>query len=355
MGEQKKRIIFVLTKADLITPEMAAKWLLVLGQITPTVCVAPEAGREGVQELLLLLGHAKATSGSAAARPQLPAATAVGVLGYSGTGKRSLCKAIRQELKTTAPWLFEPCRLNPVAGKAPTASSALHTVICTNVPRGAANATSAAAIVASNSSAGAISGVEPVDVITEFLGRAQQQAVLRHFRLPTFNGADEFLKTFCQDRKLKTKKGKVPQPPAIAQRILTELPALPGCFCVPPEGSSQGAQNYWSLHGDARQGLQSVMEQQVAALKARGVSGPAATALAITSGAGLGPSVDIVGTLDDGEAYIPGEDDVSDSQMSDDDMVGEESEEDLELLEGEEEEELSDLSDEELSEMSDEE
>merc|ERR1712100_630304 len=76
---------------------------------------------------------------------------------------------------------------------------------------------------------------EPVDVIKELLSRVQQQAVLRHFRLPTFDGAEGFLKTFAEDRKLKTKKNKLPQPAAIAQRVLTELSALPGCFCEPAD------------------------------------------------------------------------------------------------------------------------
>merc|ERR1712054_585358 len=119
------------------------------------------------------------------------------------------------------------------------------------------------------------------DVITEFLGRAQQQAVLRHFRLPTFNGADEFLTTFCQDRKLKNKKGKVPQPPAIAQRILSELPALPGCYCAALEGKQESAKNFWSLHAASRPSMAAIMEEQVKTFSARGVSGPAASALVI--------------------------------------------------------------------------
>lgn len=341
--ENKKRIIFVLAKADLITPETASKWLLLLGQIAPTVAVQAEAGREGIRELLALLGHAPASA--PAGQPKVPAAAAVGVVGYAATGKRALCKAMRQELKATAPWLLDACRLRPKAGAASTVSSALHAAICACVPRGAANATSAAALVASGSSAGITSDVDPVDVVKELLTRVQQQAVLRHFRLPSFEGADAFLKTFCEDRKLKTKKGKVPQPTVIAQRILAELPALPGCFCAPPQASNQGAPNLWSTHAGARQNMELIMQQQVATLSARGVSGPAANALAITSGAGLGPAVDLVGELDAGEEelHIEGEDDVSDSEVSDDDegmecSEGDEEEEDEGDFEGEEEE-----------------
>jgi len=173
----------------------------------PTVVVQAEAGREGIYDLLMLLGHAPARPNTPAP-PQVPAAKAVGVLGYAGTGKRAVCKAIRQELKATAPWLLDACRLNPVHGIVPPASSALHAVVCTNVPRGAASATSAAATVATGSSVAATEGVEPVDVIKEFLTRAPQQNILQHFRIPAFEGADAFLTTFCKDRKLKNKKGK---------------------------------------------------------------------------------------------------------------------------------------------------
>lgn len=337
--EQQKRIVFVLAKADLITPEMAAKWVLFLGQIAPTVAVQAEAGREGIYQLLTLLGHAPAKDG-AAAPLQMPVAKGVGVVGYASSGKRALCKAIRQEVKTTAAWLLEACRLTPVEGQAATASSALHAVVCGGVPRGAATRTSAAQAVASGSGAGAIpEGVDEVDVIKEFLTRVPQQRVMRHYRLPTFEGAQGFLKTFSEDRKIKNKKGKDPAPAYVAKRILTELPALPGCFCMAPDAGSQGAQNFWSPHASTRQNIQAVMEEQVKTLSARGASGPAATALAISSGTGLGPTVDMVDLLkEEEELVVAGEDDVSDSDLSgsDEDMSGEEGEE--EYVEGEESE-----------------
>lgn len=322
--ENKKRIIFVLAKADLVTPETAAKWLVVLGQIAPAVAVSAEAGREGVRELLVLLGQAPAAPG----QPQIPAAKAVGVVGYAGTGKKAVCKAIRQEVKTTAPWLLDACRLRPVPGQAATACSALHAAMCKEVPRGAANATSIVAILASGSGAGSCSGVDPVDVIKEFVTRVPQQALLRYFRLPAFEGVDGFLNAFCADRKLKTKKGKKPQPAALAQRILTELPALPGCFCMPPEVGTQGAKNFWSAWSAVETLAKNAMEAQARNVGARGISGPAATALAVTSSSSLGLTVDIVGALAENrevEAHIDGEDDVSDSGCSgsgsgDDDM-----------------------------------
>lgn len=340
--ENKKRIIFVLAKADLVTPETAAKWLVVLGQIAPAVAVSAEAGREGVRELLVLLGQAPAAPG----QPQIPAATAVGVVGYAGTGKKALVKAVRQEVKTTAPWLLDACRLRPVPGQASTAGSALHDAMCKPVPRGAANATSIIALLASGSGAGSCFGIDPVDVIKEFVTRASPQTLLRYFRLPAFEGVDGFLNAFCTDRKLKTKKGKKPQPAAIAQRILTELPALPGCFCMPPEVGTQGAQNFWSAWSAVEALAKNAMEAQARNVGARGVSGPAATALGVASSSSLGLAVDIVGALAENrevEDHIDGEDDVSDSDCSgsgDDDMDSDSGEEmsDDEGEEGEEEE-----------------
>lgn len=336
--ENQKRLMFVLTKADLVTPDVVAKWIIALGQIGPTVAVQAEAGREGIRELLLLLGH-PVPSETVKLPPQLKAAAAVVVVGYPGTGKRALCKAMRQELKTTAAWLLDACKLRPVAGQAPTVVSALHSALCSHVPRGAANATSATKAVASGSHAGVVSGVEATDVIKELLSRVQQQTVLRHFRLPAFEGAEGFLKIFAEDRKLKTKKNKLPLPPAIAQRVLTELSALPGCFCEPADAKPADSSRLWPSHGDAREVLQQAMTQQVAALNSRGKSGPALGALVIASSSQCGPNVDIAGALtksEEDELDLGGDDAASEeSELDDDDM-----DDDEEGLEGEEEEEF---------------
>jgi len=330
--ENQKRLIFVLAKADLVTPDVVAKWIILLGQIGPTVAVQAEAGREGIRELVLLLGH-PSPSETVKLPPQLKAAAAVVVVGYPGTGKRALCKAVRQELKTTVPWLLDACKLRPVAGQAPTVVTALRSAVCSIVPRGAANATSASKAVASGSSAGVVSSVEAIDVIKELLSRVQQTTVLRHFRLPTFEGAEGFLKTFAEDRKLKTKKNKLPLPPAIAQRVLTELSALPGCFCEPADAKPVDAQRLWPSHGDASKVLQQAMTQQVAALSARGKSGPAAGALVIASSSQCGANVDIAGALSKSEEYEL--DDAIGGAMDDDDM-----DDNSESLEDEEEEEF---------------
>merc|ERR1712072_393562 len=97
--EMEKRLVFVIAKADLVPPKTISQWFRILAPIAPTVAVAAEAGREGIKELLELLGHK--TGDNAAASEK--GAAVVGVLGYTGVGKRAVCKAMRQELKTTAP------------------------------------------------------------------------------------------------------------------------------------------------------------------------------------------------------------------------------------------------------------
>merc|ERR1711865_712057 len=95
----------------------------------------------------------------------------------------------------------------------------------------------------------------------------------------------------------------------------------------------------------ASQKIKAVMEEHVKTLGARGISGPAATALSIASGTSLGPAVDMVELLKDeeeGVAHIDGEDDVSDSDASSDDLMSDdEGEEEEEEVEGEESEEES--------------
>lgn len=328
--EQKKRLVFVLAKADLITPETAANWIKVLGRVAPTVAAQAEAGREGVRDLLTLLGYAPAT----APVQQVPAAGSVAVIGYAATGKKQLCKAIRQELKTTAAWLLDACRLVPLDSCAASARSALHKVVCDNVPRGAATATSVKAKV--QSGAAALEGVDPVEVVKEMLARVPQQTVLRHYRLPAFQGVEGFLKTFATDRKVQNKKGKDPQPEYVAKRVLTELPALPGCFCTGPEAGIQGGDTYWAVHDASRKSIEAIMQAQVTTLSARGKTGPSAAALAIASVGDFGAKVDLASVLagDADEGHISGEDDVSDS--------AEGSEEDMSMegdyFEGEEEE-----------------
>jgi len=76
-------------------------------------------------------------------------------------------------------------------------------------------------------------------------------------------------------------------------------------------------------------------------LSGRGASGPAATALAISSGSNLGPAVDMANLTRDAdeEFRVEGEDDVSDSELSgsDEGMYEEEGEEEEEGLESSEE------------------
>lgn len=336
--EKGKRIIFVITKADLVTADVAARWLLLLGRAGPTIAVQAEAGRDGVRGLLALLGHAQESAAAG-----FTAATAVGVVGYAGVGKRALCKAIRQEMKVPVSWLLEACRLQPVPSFSPDAASSLHSAVRAAVPRGAATATSTAAVKASGGGGAAASGAtEMVVLVQHLLTRTTPQALMRRFRLPAFDSAEAFLAAFAKDRDMKTKKGKVPPPENIAKRVITELPALPGCFCAPPEAPPDTSAALWQAHGDKRPNLERVMQEQVEVLKARGSSGPAVSALSISS-AGAGPPVDLSAAFDNedeeddlGQCVDAGEEDNED----DDDMDGEDDEEEEEL-EGEEEEEMS--------------
>merc|ERR1712151_157350 len=151
-----------------------------------------------------------------------------------------------------------------------------------------------------------------------------------------FDGVEGFLKVYAEDRKMRTKKDKVPQPSAIAQRIIAELPVSPGIFCEPLETMAQETPKFWPAVCDWKQFTDQVMTQQVAALSARGKSGPSVGALVIASRTELGPAVELVGALKvDEEPEMQGENDDDD----DDDMDGEGEEEEEEYMEGEESEE----------------
>lgn len=333
--EKGKRLIFVLAKADLVTADIVARWLLLLGHAAPAIAVQAEAGRDGVRGLMALLGHAPESAAAG-----FPVATAVGVVGYAGVGKRALIKAIRQESKGPIDWLLEGCRLQPAPSFSPDAASSLHLAVRAAVPRGAATATSAAAIKSSGSGGAPASGgaTEMVALVQHLLTRTTPQALMRRFRLPAFDSADAFLAAFAKDRDMKTKRDKVPPPEVIAKRIVTELPALPGCFCAPPEAPTDTGAALWQPHGDKRPHVERVMQEQIEVLKARGGAGPAGSALSITS-SGPGPAVDLAAPFATQEEEFDfgqgGAEDEEDSE--DDDMDGEDGEEE----EGEEEEELS--------------
>lgn len=357
--QKGRRCIFVLTKADLVAPEVVATWLRLLGQAGPVVAVQAEAGREGVRELLAMLGH-PAREDPAKQLPPLqmagPAATAVGVLGYSQTGKRALSRAMRQESPGIVSWLLEPCSLRPSGslGAPPTAEVALHRALCAAAPpRGAATASSKAAAVASGGPVGAaIAGADPLAVVGLLVGRSSLQALMRRFRLPACDGAETLLRAFGQDRDLKNKRGNLPANEVIARHLITELAALPGWFCMPPEAPPDSGAPLWGAQGaEAKAVMQKAMEAQAALLQGRAnaAGGPTRGALTVAS-SGPGPAVDLAvaaATLEEDEQLLEaakGEgmdaDDDDDEEEDADDEEGEEEEDDG--MESDEEEGMDD-------------
>lgn len=312
--ENGKRFIFVLTKADLVAPQVTAQWIQVLGRVGPVVAVQAEAGREGLSELFQMLGHAPTGTASS---PTMPApATAVGIIGYPQTGKRLLRKAIHHDVRGPVPWMLEQVGLlNPVPGPLD-AAALLHLTI-----RGALPRTSQT------------SETDAMTIVEHFLQCISQQTVMRRFRLPNFEGAEGFLRAFAKDRQIKNKAGNEPRPETIAKRFLPEFTVLPGCLCAPPETLPGKDVMLWSAHTVARPHLEAVMQAQIGIMKARD-EGPTAGALALTS-VGFGPAVD----LNDTFASLEGD---AEMDAADDEDGDDEESEEEEMCEGEEEEDEDD-------------
>jgi len=314
--EKGKRLFFVIAKADLVSAQVAAQWLQVLGQVAPTVAVQAEAGREGVKELIQMLGQSVQVASPQAA--DVPAkAAAVGIVGYPKTGKQVLNRAIRREAQDQANWLLSTIgRLHP-ASTPETSAAVLHLALRGAAPMRGQNAMTAA--------------VAPLEIIHCLLQRATQQAVMRRYRLPAFEGTEGFLKALSTERGMKSKQGKEAPTETVARTVLAELAAAPGCVCVPAAGATENAV-FWASHAAHRPLLQAAMQSQVAALQDR-AAGPAAGAMQISS-VGLGPAVNISELLADAEADVEMDDEQgADVEDDDDDEEGEE-----EDLEGEEEE-----------------
>lgn len=316
-----KRLIFVLAKADLVSPQQACNWLLALGRVAPALAVQVEAGGEGVAKLIKLVGHGEAEATSS---------PLVGVFGYPGTGKRALCKAIRRtaQQKGSARWLMEAIgRLVPTEEVASaTPASVLHLAVRGVLPKAAAQPS------ASSSS----SKATPVQAVQHLLDRAGVQAVMRRFRLPAFNGTDGLLQAFAKDRSLKTKRGHVPPPEGIAQKLLTELAVTPGSLCVPFDPPEPESLQLWPPHESFRPHLEATIKAQLEVLQAR-PPGPMATALQMTSAKPSGgPKVD----LEDAFQEFVDEKDLEEEDEDGEGWEGEEEEDfmDDDELEGEEEE-----------------
>lgn len=329
--ENGKRVVFVLAKADLVPPQLAARWLKALGQVGPTLAVQVEAGREGVSELLSMIGQGAETAGGATgSAPSAPSATpckAVGVVGYPGTGKQSLCRALRREARGLTPWLLEPvCRLRPQPAAGVSPEAALHRMVCPAGKQGGLGDT----------------GAEPQAVLGTLLSRVAPAQLARRLRLPGFEGLEKLCDAFAQDRKLTTKRGNKQSLEVVSKRVLAELAAPPGLVCSPPE--AQLASSMWVAHGEAA-AVKAIMEAQHGALSAR-ADGSAGARLALgTPVSACGPPVDLAEALAGGGEETEGELEDSDDDMEDEcDGEGEEGEEE----EGEEsEEEDAGMSDEE--------
>lgn len=184
--------------------------------------------------------------------------------------------------------------------------------------------------------------VTPVEIVQHLLERTTQQAVMRRYRLPAFEGAEGFLKAVSTERGIKSKQGKEAPIETVARTILAELAAAPGCVCVPTAGATQNAV-FWASHAAQRPLLEAAMQSQVAALQDR-AAGPAAGAMQISC-AGLGPAVNISAILADAELDV-GMDDEEGADVEEDEDEEEGEEEDLEgeeeeYAEGEESEEES--------------
>jgi len=325
--KEGKRLILVLTKADLVPTEVTAQWLQLLGTVGPVVAVSPEGGREGISDLLRLLGHAPPSASSSAAVPASGAftANAVGIVGYPATGKKALLKALRQESKSSGPaaWLLDAVGLLSPAQSGPDANAALHLAVRSALPKAAA---------------GDAVG-EPEATVTALLARTQAAALMRRFRLPAFEGTEAFLRAFCKDRSMKSKRGKDAPLETVARRVLLEISTAPGCQCMPPASLEQGAPQLWTAHGSAKASLEAVILAQLTLLKGRGASPPGS--LALTS-ATLGATVDLDKVLADveGEAEVDmaASDDGDDDESSDGEGDEEEGEGEESDMEGDESE-----------------
>ncbi|CAK9037167.1 unnamed protein product [Durusdinium trenchii] len=300
--QNQKRLIFVLTKVDLIVPQQAADWQHALGQVGPAACVQVEAGGEGVKELLHMLGARKSSEGEG---------PTVGVLGYEGTGKKSLLKALRREAAgATSPQLVESVgRLRPAED--PEGEEALNATLHLAM-RGLLSKREA--------------GPEPLEVVRHLVARCGPQALMRRYRLPAFDGPEGLVQAWAKAFNVKTKKGKVPGVEAAAQLFLQQLATSPCCSCLPP-GQLEGG-GLWEGH--ERKDLEPVMKAQLDLLRGREASG--ARGLTWPSH-GLGPSIALQELMDHVE-------DESDDGMDDGFEEGEE--EEWMEGEGEEEEDLED-------------
>jgi len=241
-----KRVIFVLSKANLVAPQVVVDWMLKLGQWAPVVAVQEEAGRDGVKELLQML---RVTPTAETPSVELPPFS-VGVVGYEETGQKGLSKAIRQEVRGSTGWFIDGL------GRFPAPPREDESDMEVSLRRAFRQD---------------LKGLRAIEVVAKLLTTISADAILRRFRIPRFTNTEEFLIHFAKMKKMKTRKGRVPEPTHIADKALKELTdVLPGCFCSPPaELPAEGNIMHWETHGDQKQHMQTVMESQINILRER--------------------------------------------------------------------------------------
>jgi len=306
--QNQKRLIFVLTKVDLVIPQQIADWQQTLGQLAPTFCVQVEAGGEGVKELLHLLQ--KSATGAES--------TAVGVFGYEGTGKKSLLKALRREAAAaggsgSVQLLDSVGRLRPAEDPEGEAALnfALHLAMRGLLPKARE------------------SGADPLEVVRHFIERCGTQTLMRRYRLPNFVGAEGFLEVWAKIFNVKTKKGKAPGVESAAQLFLQQLATSPCCSCLPPaqlEGSG-----LWEGH--LRQELEQAMKTQLDVLRSRDSSSIARGLTWPSHGLGLPIALQELMEHDGEDASEDGMDDGFEEGEEEDFMEGEEEEDEDDAME----------------------
>jgi len=326
-----KRLVFVLTKADLVAPSVLARWLEVLAPVGPAVVVSAEVGREGVRELVQALGKKTGESIDGAVvegEASNVKDARVGIFGYPGTGKKTLSRAIRREVKGVVRWLPEAVgQILPVDGPLNPAV-ALHLAVRDKLPKKTPECAET---------------FDPIGVVRHLLERSSAQSVIRRFRLAVVDSVDELLESYQKKQNLLNKKGRPMAPEAVGRRLLAELPTIPGSFCVPPASLPAGPQ-FWTAHSVGRTLLEGAVTAQVAALKGRG-GGPAGSSIEIASGT-FGPDAQISASIAEANAEMLL--DGANVELPDSDDENEEEEEEMDMDEaGDDEDDDSD--DEEMS------
>lgn len=271
-----------------------------------------------------------------AAAASVSQAQHVGLIGYPGTGKKALLKAMRSESKTSVKWLLEAVgTLRPPPTDGLEVTAALHLSLRGIQPKG--DAWVGATATSANNDSNGNSEKGPLPTVAHLLQRTEAAAIMRRFRLPAIGSIEELLRAFAKDKNMKSKKGKEPALESVARRLLAELAQLPGCCTLPaPDAAGISLVPLWAAHGvPVQAAMKALMEVQAAVLVSRPATGGGALEIVAR---GVGPTVDLEAILADSDDEGPanGADDGMDDSGSEH-FEGEEGEEEEEGEESEEE------------------